>query len=82
MDSLQHTANQVCVPGRSAVLTMEATPWRVPTVDDQASAEGFMGAANSMGAGVEGSSAVPTLERPDKLTGRKQSCTVTTEGSQ
>ena len=52
MDSVQHTAGPACIPVRSAVSTMEAPPWRVLPVDDQALAEGSMGAAavGSMGA--------------------------------
>jgi hypothetical protein len=62
MDSPRHTARLVCVPGRSAVLTMEAPRWRAHPVGDRASAEGPMG-AGGMGAGGEGSS--PSLFMKD-----------------
>ena len=55
MDPPRHTARPVCVPGRSAVLAMEAPRWRARPVGDRASAEGPMG-AEGMGAGGEGSS--------------------------
>jgi Protein of unknown function (DUF3300) len=58
VDSLQHTTNRVCVPERSAVLTMEASRWRARSVGDRVSAEGSM-EAGSMGAEGEGSSRPP-----------------------
>src|ERR1700733_9670695 len=75
VDSPEHTANRVCVPGHSAVLIMEAPPWRTPSVNGRASAEAFM-AAGSMEAGGEGSS--PSLFTKDTtkcIYGGKQSCT-------
>ena len=50
MDSPRHAARLVRVPGRSAVLTMEAPRWQARPVGDRASAE------DPMGAGGEGSS--------------------------
>jgi hypothetical protein len=55
MESPRHTARLVRVPGRSAVLIMEAQRWRARPVGDRASEEGPMG-AGGMGAGGEGSS--------------------------
>jgi hypothetical protein len=55
MDSPRHAARLVRVPGRSAVLTMEAPRWQARPVGDRASAEDPMG-AGGMGAGGEGSS--------------------------
>ena len=82
MDSQRHTARLVRVPGRSAVLTMEAPRWRARPVGDRASAEGPMGAVG-MGAGGEGSSPIPTHEGHYKMhLRRKQSCAALTKGSQ
>ena len=55
MDSPRHTARLVRIPGRSAVLTMEAPRWRARPVGDQAS-EGGATEAAAMGEGDEGSS--------------------------
>jgi hypothetical protein len=68
MDPLRHTARLVPVPGRSPVLTMEAPPWPVLPVDDRASAEGPMGAADPMAAGVEGSPPFLLLNDPANYT--------------
>ena len=82
MDSLQHTANLVCVPVRSAVLTMEAIPWRTPSVDGRASAGASMAAGIPWRRGTK-VVRIPTLEGPDKLhLWRKHSCTARANSSQ
>jgi hypothetical protein len=64
----RRTARPVCVPGRSAVLTMEAPPWRAPPVDDRASAEGPVGAGDPMAGEVEGSLPFLLLKDPTNYT--------------
>jgi hypothetical protein len=51
MDSPRHTARLVFVPGRSAVLTMEAPRWQARPVGDRASEEGPMAAGGHGGGG-------------------------------
>jgi hypothetical protein len=67
MGSPHHTARLVCVPGRSAVLTMEAPRWRVRPEGDRASEEGPMG-AGGMGAGDEGNSPFLLMKVTTKCT--------------
>src|SRR5579862_438273 len=68
MDSVRHTAWRACIPVHSAVSTMEVRLWRVRSVDDQALAEGSMGAPAADSTEVEAEGRQPLHLRRTRQT--------------